>query len=1108
MAVPALRDLLAALDRETHAARYRRVVDLARASRGSADLGTALDGLVAESDSHAVLAVAGAAVAGDTPRLVRLSAHPTPRVARAAARALPLAEATELITESYAAAAPTDRRLLRRRLGAERRTDVVDALMRLDLDDRERARLLAFASEAVAAAYLPDLADLVPSVRALATRHPEVVLRHLRERATGALPLVRAHWWTWAAPGVGSLVAHDPAGVLDLLEADRPAGAVAKGVIDHLGALMRYDGHRVAVLLTHANNALPHRLPSGLRRNAHLLSPHDRVRVARWLRGREDLLAEFLDALPPSERAAVFDGAFAGIGTSQRVWSEVLLAVLPRETRHREAQRICGLGQVVAVDSVRLHHSAWLPATEATEEVGDSVRAARSEERAAAHVALLLSSARERRTDYLAGALSRLSALRNEQDPVRLAVANALTRVSPRLLADVGLADVEGFARSVAAARDTSPGTLHALQLTVWKVIEEALARRDEAIVREGLDIIDVLTGPRGRSWFPAFGGLPRGAEQMIVNAFLPRLQTAAAKDDYQLLFDLAYALGERARGIPELDALLHRALRAPNDGTVRAAAELWLADPRTRSARIEEALRIDESLAVLAVVQHNLSHSRQDLLPVLWKRASLRGRLWGRKSGFVPLLDGPFGRWLPRQVAAYADALEAVIATPDTPTWTVARTIRVLGRLPGIGLTHADHHAASSHLERREAALATLAWTDRPGDALGRLLAIRTGDETRVAMYAAGRCLRDVPAARALPLLADALRDPAAKVTARKELVRLLGLIRTPAALDLLVSVGLDPHTHRDVRITVGRTIRAWLDDERSWDVLDSVVALGRDGMLSILETQPPQLPVRHRRRYAALLLPQSTPVSQSAPVLGETIRALGTWAPWLPEAMTVLAGLAGDIGQPGGALIAEALREGLRRGADPAAVLEAVDTLAFLSTAADEPELEPQLDLPTRQRLSQLALGITGLAPAEQAYHRDFTSALVGALAAYPSLRDMTLTVAARAIDWRDPELDVDAVLALVDEPLRCAEVRSAIGRSIADYGGEITHELGVTVDALLADQSLPAGAAALGIISWAGPRTGWTPLWQRRIRMLRRHPSPTIASWACDVVTVRLP
>ena len=70
------------------------------------------------------------------------------------------------------------------------------------------------------------------------------------------------------------------------------------------------------------------------------------------------------------------------------------------------------------------------------------------------------------------------------------------------------------------------------------------------------------------------------------------------------------------------------------------------------------------------------------------------------------------------------------------------------------------------------------------------------------------------------------------------------------------------------------------------------------------------------------------------------------------------------------------------------------------------------------------------------------------------------MTPTVAARAIDWRDPELDVDAVLALVDEPLRCAEVRSAIGRSIADYGGEITHELGVTVDALLADQSLPAG------------------------------------------------
>lgn len=1104
MTVPALRDLLAALDRETHAARCRRIVDLARTHRESADLGRVLDGLVAESDYHALLAVTGAATAGDTARLRRLSAHPKPRIARAAARALPLPAATEDITTGYAAAAPTDRRLLRRRLAAERRTDIVDALIRLDLEDRERAGLLASASAEVAAGYLPDLADLVPSVRALATRHPGLVVAHLREATTAALPPVRDQWWRWAAPAMGPLVAHDPAAVTALLESNGPSGVLPHAVLDHLGALLRHDPHRVTALLTRAGNPPPQQLPSGLRRHVHLLSAHDRVRLARWLREREDLLAAFLDAMPPSERATVFEAAFAGIGTSQRVWRDELLAVLPRDLRHREARRIIGLGQVVTRDSVRLRHSAWLPPAEATEQVGDAVRAARAEDRAAAQVALLLSSARDRRPDALAGALSRLPLLRNEQDPVRLAVASALTQVSPRLLADVGLAELAGFARSVAAARDTSPATLHALQVTVWRIIEEALARgdADEAIVRQGLDIIDVLTEPRGRPWLPSFAGLPRGTERVIVTAFLPRLHTAAAKDDYHLLFDLAYALGERARGIPELDVLVQRALRAPGDATVRTAAQLWLADPRTRSARVEEALRIDESLAVLEVVQRTLSHSRQDLLEVLWKRGSLRGRLWGRKPGFVPLLDGPFGRWLPRQVAAYADALEAAIATKDTPSWTVTRAIRVLGRLPGIGLAYAGHHTASPHLERREAALAALAWTDRPGDALGRLLAIRTGDETRVAIYAAGRCLRNVTAARALPLLADALRDPAAKVTARKELVRLLGLIRTPAALDLLVYVGLDPQTHRDVRLAVGRTIRAWLDDERSWDVLDAVVGLGRDGLLSLLETEPTQLPVRHRRRYAALLLPGSTPV------LPEAVAALGLWAPWLPEAMTMLAGLAADTSQPGGAVIVEALRQGLRRGADPAAVVEAVETLALLSTAADEPEVGPRLDLPTRQRLHEVALGVTAYPPAEQADHRDLTRVLAGTLAAHPSLREVTLTLAARAIDWRDPELDVDAVLALVDEPLRCATVRSVIGRCLADFGGEITDELGPTVDALLADQSLAAGAAALGIISWAGPRTGWTPLWQRRIRMLRRHPSPTIASWAGDVVTVRLP
>ena len=42
----------------------------------------------------------------------------------------------------------------------------------------------------------------------------------------------------------------------------------------------------------------------------------------------------------------------------------------------------------------------------------------------------------------------------------------------------------------------------------------------------------------------------------------------------------------------------------------------------------------------------------------VLWRAKPLKGRLWGKRMRFVPLLRGPFGRWLPRQVDAYAAAL------------------------------------------------------------------------------------------------------------------------------------------------------------------------------------------------------------------------------------------------------------------------------------------------------------------------------------------------------------------------------------------------------------------------------------------------------------------
>lgn len=1097
MPLPRLPALLAELDATTHAARCRRIVDLARAHRDNASLASLMDGLAAHSDYHALLTVSAAAAIADDDRLHGLAGHPSPRVARAAQARLPLDGDTAALVTRYLRAAPTDRRLLRRRLATERRTGVTDALVGADLADRERAGLLAAASEGVVTTYLPDLADLVPNLPALTARHPRPVLEHLRTQVTGALGPVRDHWWAWAGPALGLLIAHDAGAVLDLLESSGPTNVLTPPVERSLGALIRHDAHRAASLIAHPDRVPGYALPSGLRAHARLFTPADRVRVARSLRDDDRLLALFLNALPPSQRLAVFDGAVSDINVAQRIWDEGVLSALPRAGRYREARRILELPHLRGDVQQSLFYRGFLPAAEARNLLAEAGRAANASERASAYVATLLAAARDREPRNLSATFTDLQGLRNEQDPVRQEVALTLQGIPAWLLADAGIAPVRGFADAIAAARDTSQRTLSALQHTAWAVVSEALSRDDAALAQDALGIVAALTNPTGGPVIPSLLGLPHGAELTIIDSLLPRLRRAADKDDYTLLLALCHALGKRAWGVPALDTLLEGGLRAPDDGVVRRAAELWLADPQTRADRVGVAVRTDESLAVLPLVQQTLSRKRQDLLGVLWQRSSLAGRLWGRRPRFVPILTGPFTRWLPRQLREYAEALDALIATPDTPTWTVTAAIVTLGRLPGVGADAVAAYADSPNLACREAALAALAWTDRPAAALARLVTIRTTDETRVAMYAASRCVSELAPSVARPLIADILSDPAAKLTARKEAVRLLGALREPAGLDLLLTIGRDPGTHRDLRLAVARTLRGYLDDPRAWEVLEYVAGLGREGALALAETSPSMLAQRHRAAYARLLVPGAA--------LGEPrlVTALGGWTPWLPEAMSLLCdSLATGSGSP--ATAAEALRAGVRHGADTQPVLQTVGDLATLSADARQPDAEEGADLPARQRLSTLLDAVTDLPHVERSVHHEMLKAIVDRLSDHVSVRAMAITVAVRAIDWRDPAPGLGRALDLIDEPLRCADLRSALEERLTDESVEATPALGKVVEALRADGSLGAGVAAVTIAAHAGERTGWIALWRDIIRALRQHPSATVAGWARDTPT----
>ncbi|MEI2778581.1 MAG: hypothetical protein V9G19_21950 [Tetrasphaera sp.] len=168
------------------------------------------------------------------------------------------------------------------------------------------------------------------------------------------------------------------------------------------------------------------------------------------------------------------------------------------------------------------------------------------------------------------------------------------------------------------------------------------------------------------------------------------------------------------------------------------------------------------------------------------------------------------------------------------------------------------------------------------------------------------------------------------------------------------------------------------------------------------------------------------------------------------------------------------------------------------------EEPSAEAEMDLPARQRLSILVRAVTDLPTIEIGAHRGLFADIVAQLTAYPDLRGLALTVAARAIDWEAPLPGLEAVIGLVDEPLRCADLRSAVAEAVARHSDPPTPALSEAVDEILMRDTLAAGTAALTVVAWAGPQAGWNALWRNKLRVLRTNPSLTLAGWARDIVT----
>ncbi|MBO0803000.1 MAG: hypothetical protein J2P25_07995, partial [Nocardiopsaceae bacterium] len=811
--------LLAELDPLAFGDRMRLLATRARELAGSGALGALLDDLHGGDPFQRRIAVFLATVAGEREAIAGALDDPDWDVRRPAIGAwLRSGAPSSGQVAAFVADAPWhDRRYVYRGLRRLRATAVADGLIEMVAErfgDGEAARLLVTCSAPVVARLLPELGHAVGDWQLLGRRHPDVVLDAAEAELAELSVPDQAGWWSRFGEGALAAGSALPLRAVNLLERYAPSEYLP-GPLRHYAPLARADHARLLALLAAPSRATwvstllaapswpawGSRLPGGLLRALSRLDAEELTPLARRLTRRESALVTLLRKLPPSRRGELYAAAYRGTERSQVTASDAMLDVLPRALRWAEARRVLDLDRVRADTARTRRYTAFLPLEEAKAPLTGATRLPQAEDRAAGYEALAECADRTGRAEAVTEVVEHFRRLRNEQDPVRVRALTALAGIRPRLLAPESAGALEQIAADTLAVRDASDQSRRALTALAVAVLREHYG--SPPLAEWSLRTLRAISGDR----MPALGRvdtrLRRGQEREFFDAVRDWLEAGMRRGSHEPLFSVARGLGRRAWLLPGLQDMLRRTIDAGNPaGVVGDAITLWLADPRARAQRVEHVLAVDPSAVAISgsVVWATVCQRRTDLLDRFLTPVPPRGKFLAAGARWVPLYSPGTGRWLPRQQAAYARLLAGVAA--DAGAKVYERTAAIIAAAPlgdaGREVVHRHRDGANTNLA--EAALAALARTGRPREALPILLAHGGDDRARVAVYAAGQVARYIPPGElAAVFTAESLTG--GKVTTRKEALRLAAALSVPGAGAILRDAWRQPGQHRDVR-------------------------------------------------------------------------------------------------------------------------------------------------------------------------------------------------------------------------------------------------------------------------------------------------------------------
>ena len=595
---------------------------------------------------------------------------------------------------------------------------------------------------------------------------------------------------------------------------------------------------------------------------------------------------------------------------------------------------------------------------------------------------------------------------------------------------------VEGLPDVIVAVRDETPWSGLALGLSQW------LSKHGRARFEETL-------GTTVRRWYD------RGWRSEIISL-------AASQEEGEVLHvelvsgleRVALRLGDEA---PAALKVLHQ--------------KAWTAFDRLLPAL----LKADASVICFSVVHDYLHHRRQDLLTPFLGAPVIKGRFATGKSGWLLSFDGGFFRWTAEQCATYSASVGRMLDDPERDTPTLLWATSLLAAIDWAPMDRLCSLADDTRPAVQERAIRVMSRCDQ-GQGVPTLLRCLEDARARIAIYGLRRAFNGMPPSRVVSLLSEV---PLTKVTVAKEVVRLLGELRSDAAYARLLELdGLQ--LHRDVRIAMLRALWDHLDREPTWAVLTRAVE-GADWVMASRVGDIPanRLTETSDRRLSALL---GRVLARPEPEARIDLLQRAAYLSVKDAERTFLSACGARLGSPYDDEVAAAMRAILHR-----------------SDERDLERLEGMLDAvaPDRRALS-VALGqLLSLQVKSRASYMQAASAAERVLSRDSRLAPLRVRCAAAAL----------APVALAERLAHMGEAGHLHSDALEACRDVVNGVNAAELEAVEARLAASPSAEARRVAVWclvrdAGPGRGWTPERLARLARMQEDPSPLV-SGAAQVV-----